>query len=144
MTDNGSLIAAALDGITNSILSMGLLFVLITLGLGLMITALWLKRGPLAWSALIPWVLFGFTAYTTSGTPNNGVWDVYYGAFWMSFGLALLCMVEAVLIKPKPEDAKDDLFAEDITPTEKYSDRLWRGTRAPRIGRRGEISRRSR
>lgn len=136
MTENTTLIADAL----NSIASMGFLFILIFLALGLMAASLWLKRGPLALAAIIPWLLVSLTAYSMS----TGGWDVYYGLFWMGFGLDLLCIVEAVLIKPKPEDAKDDLYAEDITPTERYNDRLWRGTRAPKIGRRGEISRRSR
>ena len=144
MSDNGTLIATALNGITKSLLSMGLLGILMILALSLMGMAMYFRRATLAWAAMVPWVLFGFLSYTSSTFPDTGVWDIFYGAFWMTLGMGLFCMVEALLIKPKPEDAKEDIYVDqDIDSTETYNDRLQRGTRAPQIGRRGYNRRKS-
>ena len=81
------------------------------LALSLMTIAYTFKRGYLMWAAAPAWLIFGL--YNRSLSTQT--WDLYFGLFLIaSVGMVLLCIVEAVLIKPKKQDVKEDMYAEDL------------------------------
>ncbi|MDG6912638.1 MAG: hypothetical protein JRN35_06095 [Nitrososphaerota archaeon] len=129
MTDNGTLIAAALNGIATNLLTIGILGLLALLGFGLMVAAIWARRGALSWGAVLGWFLFGFFAYQQASAKDFS--NAYYAMFWLGVLLGLVAMVESLVIKPRPQDAKEDVYG-DMPALERASARLHRKSPAPR------------
>jgi magnesium-transporting ATPase (P-type) len=86
-------------------------FVLVFLALALMFMALMFKRPAIAWSSMLPWIVFGFFIKTQLSTAD---YDIYYWIFWLCvLGLPLLCMTEALLLRPKKVEDKQDFYPDE-------------------------------
>jgi hypothetical protein len=106
-----------------------LLFASITM----MVVAYAFKKGAIAFMAATMWVVFLIYCYTQSTLPVTGVWDIYAGLLFLGLSGALLCALEPVIMKPRKEDVKDDIFVDDIDNFEKDLKNYSRQTRIPRV-----------
>lgn len=71
------------------------LWALIAAAVGLLVASYSLRQAFLSWASAGMWLLSGILAYTISGTPATGDWDVYYGYFFVSFGLTAMASYAA-------------------------------------------------
>jgi hypothetical protein len=86
-------------------------FVFVFLALALMFMALMFKRPSLAWAAMLPWIVFGFFIKAQLSTAD---YDIYYWIFWLCvLGLPLLCMTEALILRPKRAEEKQDFYLDE-------------------------------
>ncbi len=67
---------------------------LVTLVIGLTISAYYLKQAILGIASAFAWGLLAMYAYTNSTV----TWDVYYGLFWFSIAMALAVGLQSALM----------------------------------------------
>jgi hypothetical protein len=122
-------------------------YAFIAIALGLTIISFYLRKSVLATGAGLSWILLGFQSYGMSSAANPGeITDVYMGLFWMCIIMCIVCIFEAVYMRPKNEIGEE--AALDFTETEKLEEEYehaWRETGAPtfchRKTKRGKINR---
>ena len=92
--------------------------------------------------AMVFWVVAGIWSYTMSTTPTTTIWDMHYALFFVCLlGGPLMCLGMALTMRDPKEDQIGDIYVDDLDRQEKENEDLWRGTRAPAIGRRAAIRR---
>jgi hypothetical protein len=95
-----------------------------------------LKKAALAFMAAILWIVFAVDAYSISATPTTGVWDMYFALVWLGVAGILLCVLEPAIMRQKKEDAKEDVFVDDIDKYQEELNSYARQTRLPRLRRK--------
>lgn len=109
------------------------------LPLVLMGLALGFKRQAIAWASIIPWLVFGFYSRSLS----TETWDLYYMLFWLSvLGMPLLCMTEALLLRPKKQEDKQDFYPDEADQMSKDWETL-SSPSIPRLRSRGRYKARA-
>ena len=79
----------------------------------LMVSGIAFRKVISAYAAAGLWFLAGLQAYTVSGTPISGTWDIYYGLFFLCMGFTIVSGFEAFSLRPKKE-AEEEMEDEDI------------------------------
>ena len=75
----------------------GISFILVMVALTLTIMGYTLKRPALGFAASGFWVIFALFSYSLS----TAVWDIYFGIFWISIAIAIICLLYT---SPSPRD----------------------------------------
>ena len=92
--------------------------------------------GLLSFAAALAWGVLGFFSYQSSAYSDSGIWDVYYGFFWLCIGMVIACVFLPSVMRPKPAAEIDDVYVDDIDRVEAEQAKTFAGTRIPRLGRR--------
>lgn len=71
------------------------------------------------------------TANSPAGTP----WDIYYGMYFFCLFMVLACVLLPVAMRDKKAEEPGDVYVDDVDRAEEYNEKLWKATRAPRVGR---------
>ena len=99
-----------------AIFDIGIFGVLMVACLTLTSVAFVRRQGVLAYAACGFWLILGVTARTYSVLE----WDVYYGIFFLCFGMVFVCGLEPVIMRPPKEEV--DREEDDLDDGESHDD----------------------
>ena len=83
------------------------------LAIVLMIAGYATKRMILAYAACGFWLLAGLQARTVSTISATGVWDIYYGLFFLCIGFIIISALEGMSLRTKVEVKAEEEIDED-------------------------------
>lgn len=110
--------------------------------LGLMLIAFAFKRQGIAFGAIGGWIILGVYAYTQ----QTGVWDIYYGLWWLSMGMVFVMGLEAWALRSKEEEVEveeeDDAITTYTKKAEAQKEKMDRFSRAMETSGKGKRSKR--
>ena len=106
-----------------------ILIILTIIALSLMGMSIGFKRPAIAWASILPWFILGLYIRITYSTAD---FDMYYWLAWLfMLGLPLLCMTEALLLRPKKKEDKQDFYPDEADQMSKD----WEALSSPGIPR---------
>jgi hypothetical protein len=98
-----------------------MLIALIIMALGLTLAGFLRENKILAFGGAGAWMVLGGYAYTRFTT----AWDVYYGLFFLCMALVIVCSLEPVLMREKPEpEVEEDRYDRLGKKMAKYDERM--------------------
>jgi membrane protein implicated in regulation of membrane protease activity len=80
------------------------LVALLFMAVSLMTLAYMYKKHFLAFGAAMGWILVAVYAYSLS----VAAWDVYYGLFWFAIALVVGSVLEAMVVRERPEPTEEE------------------------------------
>jgi hypothetical protein len=125
---------AAVTAIGNNV---GMIAFLI-LTLGLTISSFALRKSVLALGAGASWMLLALYSMSQSSAANpSQITDIYMGLFWIGIIFVIVCVFEAVYMRPRHEDAEEShLSISDTERMENEYKEIYNETRIPAFRRR--------
>lgn len=84
-------------------------------GVGLMALAYHHNRPSMAIAASMVFIVDAVLAYSLH---TVGTWDAYYGAFWTAVLLSIVCILEGITLRPRPDQLTEEERAQDDTETD--------------------------